>query len=31
MRSPGALLDAIDEATVERFERLFARLNVLLS
>lgn len=30
MRSPGTLLDAIDPATVERFERLFGRLNALL-
>lgn len=31
MRSPGTLLDDVDPATVERFERLFARLNALLA
>ena len=31
LRSPGALLDEIDEATVKCFERLFLRLNALLS
>ncbi len=30
MRSPGALLTRIDDATMKRFERLFGRLNALL-
>lgn len=31
MRSPGTLLDEIDQATQDRFQQLFIRLNNLLS